>query len=56
MTMKSVGTAAFQMVEEVRRQLREHPGIKDGTETPEYIFIYYVFIHIFFFFTVTRNA
>lgn len=35
-TIKSVGKAAFGMVEEVRRQIREHPGILDGTEEPDY--------------------
>jgi len=36
MTMKSVGKAALSMVEEVRRQFREHPGILDGSEEPNY--------------------
>jgi len=30
-TIKSVGKAALGMVEEVRRQIREHPGILKGT-------------------------
>jgi K(+)-stimulated pyrophosphate-energized sodium pump len=36
MTMKAVGRAAQGMVLEVRRQLREHPGILDGSEKPDY--------------------
>ena len=36
MTMKSVGKAAFDMIEEVRRQFRTIPGIMDGKAEPDY--------------------
>lgn len=35
-TMSSVGKAANKMIEEVRRQFRELPGILQGTEKPDY--------------------
>ena len=36
LSMGAVGRAAQAMVEEVRRQFREHPGIMDGSEQPDY--------------------
>ncbi len=36
MTMKAVGRAAYGMVEEVRRQFKENPGIMDRTSEPDY--------------------
>ena len=35
LTMTSVGRGAFKMVEEIRRQFREIPGIMDGTGKPD---------------------
>ena len=36
MTMESVSKAAYQMIEEVRRQFKSMPGIMQGTQKPDY--------------------
>ena len=36
LALSAVGKAAYKMVEEVRRQFSEHPGILEETEEPDY--------------------
>jgi K(+)-stimulated pyrophosphate-energized sodium pump len=36
LAMNAIGTAAFDMIEEVRRQFKESPGILSGNDLPDY--------------------
>ena len=36
LAMNAIGKAAFEMIEEVRRQFRQKPGILEGTDLPDY--------------------
>lgn len=36
LAMGAIGTAAYEMIEEVRRQFKESPGILDGEDVPDY--------------------
>jgi K(+)-stimulated pyrophosphate-energized sodium pump len=37
MAIGATAKSAYKIVEEVRRQFREHPGIMEGTEKPDYV-------------------
>src|SRR5438105_15858903 len=36
LAIRAVGRAGAAIIQEVRTQFREHPGIMDGTERPDY--------------------
>ena len=36
LAIKAVGKAAYVVIEDVRAQFKEHPGIMQGTEKPDY--------------------
>ena len=36
LAIRAVGKAAYDMINEVRRQFKENPGILAGTEKPDY--------------------
>ncbi|MDP1629578.1 MAG: sodium-translocating pyrophosphatase [bacterium] len=36
LAIRAVGKAAYSIINEVRRQFKEHPGILEGTEKPDY--------------------
>ncbi len=36
LSIRAVGRAAYYIINEVRRQFKEHPGIMEGTEKPDY--------------------
>ncbi len=36
LAIKAVGKAAYVVIEDVRAQFKEHPGIMKGTEKPDY--------------------